>query len=78
MEICELIISRTSPVIGRRVGDLRLPPETTLSLILRGDNRVFPLPTTVVEEGDKIIALVAREQEPVLHRLMLGTEMADA
>jgi trk system potassium uptake protein TrkA len=77
MEICELIISRTSPVVGQRVGDLRLPPETTLALIVRDSSRVFPQPTTIVEEGDRIIALVAHEQEPVLHRLMLGTEMVE-
>ena len=75
MEICELIISRTSPIVGRRVGDLNLPPETNLGLILRGTQRVFPDPTTTVREGDKIIALVAREQESSLHRLILGTEM---
>ncbi len=76
VEICELIISRGSPVIGKRVGDLRLPPETTLALILRERTKVFPQANTTIMEGDKIITLVAHEQEAVLHRLMLGSEMA--
>lgn len=75
MEICELIISRSSPVVGRRVGDIRLPAETTLSLIIRNAEKIFPQPGTTIQEGDKIIALVAREQEAALHRLILGTEI---
>ncbi len=75
MEICELIISRSSPVVGRRVGDLPLPPQTSLVLILRGADKLFPQATTAVQEGDKIIALVAREQEGALHRLILGSDI---
>lgn len=67
MEIVELAAVTGSPLIGRRVGDLHLPPGSTVSLIMRGSQTVIPTPDTVVEPDDRLIgfAPMAREGELV-------------
>ena len=55
MEIVELNVLANSPLIGRTVSDLRLPPGSTLSLIIRDNQAIVPGPETVIEPGDKLI-----------------------
>jgi len=63
MEIVELNALTNSPLIGRRVGDLHLPPNSTISLIMRGSETVIPTPDTVVEPDDKLIGFAPMAQE---------------
>ena len=44
-----------SPWIGKHVSELKLPPGSTLSLIIRNDQAVVPTPETVIEASDKLI-----------------------
>ena len=55
MEIVELHLPANSPLIGKRVSDLNLPPGSTLSLIIRDEQTVIPTSETVMQSGDKLI-----------------------
>jgi trk system potassium uptake protein TrkA len=46
---------QTSNVVGRRIDELRLPKGTTVGMIARGDNLVFPHHDTVIEQEDHVI-----------------------
>lgn len=55
MEIIELNVLTNSPIIGKRLDQINLPPGTTLSLIIRDCQPVLPSPDTVIQPDDKLI-----------------------
>ena len=55
MEIVELNLLANSPLIGKKVSALNLPPGSTLSLIIRDEQTVIPTSETVMQPGDKLI-----------------------
>ena len=66
MEIVELNALAESPLVGKRIGDLQLPPRSTISLIMRGDQTVIPSPETVIQAGDKLIGFTPLAHENAL------------
>ncbi len=71
MEIVELNALTDSPLVGRRIADLRLPPDSTISLIMRGNQPIVPLPDTVIQVEDKLIGFTPRVHENELARSVL-------
>src|SRR5688572_3722872 len=68
LELVEAQIADDSPAIGRRPSDITLPEGCSLFLLLRG-NAVMPIrPDTVLESGDKVLAMVRSENEDVLRK----------
>ncbi len=55
MEIVELNALSGSPLIGKQLGDLNLPPGSTVSLVIRGAGTIIPASDTVVQLDDKLI-----------------------
>jgi trk system potassium uptake protein TrkA len=58
LEIIELLLSESSPVTGRRVGDLELPDGSLLISVLREGRGFVPGPDTVLEAGDEVLAVL--------------------
>ena len=46
---------RTSRVVGRTVGEIKLPPGTTLDAIVRGDDVIIAHHDTIIENDDHVI-----------------------
>ena len=46
---------RTSKVVGRAVGEIRVPPGTTIDALVRGEEVVIAHHDTVIEAGDHVI-----------------------
>ena len=55
MEIVELHLLTNSPLIGKKVSNINLPPGSTVSLIIRDEQTVIPTSETVMQPGDKLI-----------------------
>ncbi|TMC20084.1 MAG: TrkA family potassium uptake protein [Chloroflexi bacterium] len=68
LEIVELIIPPLSPVAGKRLDQINLPRKSTLALIIRDDEQIFPTAETVLMAGDEVYALLNREGEEELRR----------
>ncbi len=49
---------KTSKVVGKRIGDIKIPKETIIGAILRGDMAMIPDEDTVIESEDHVILLV--------------------
>ena len=49
---------KTSKVVGRAVEDIKLPPDTTISALVRSDEVIIAHHDTVVEAGDHVILLL--------------------
>ena len=72
LELVEAQIADDSPAIGMRPSDISLPEGCSLFLLLRG-NTVMPIrPDTVLESGDKVLAMVRSENEDALRNKLIG------
>ncbi len=61
---------RTSRVVGRRIDEIKLPPETTLGALVRGDKVIIAHHDTVIEADDHVILfLVNKRHMPEVERL---------
>jgi len=73
LEIVEVKIPVGSASIGKVVKDLSLPVGSVLSLIIRkGQKPIVPIPATVLNEGDQVIAVTSSESEEALRAALRG------
>jgi trk system potassium uptake protein TrkA len=68
LDIVEMKIPDLSPVVGKQLNQINLPRKSTLALIIRGDEQIFPTGETVLEANDDVFALVNHEGEAELRR----------
>ncbi|ALM85188.1 Trk system potassium transporter TrkA [Bordetella sp. N] len=54
---------KTSHVVGRRVGEIRLPKGARIGALARGDEILIPDGDTVIESGDHVIVFVPSRQQ---------------
>lgn len=72
-EVVELMITKESPSLGKSIGQLRLPADTTIALVMReGEKPRIPGADTVLKENDRVIALTTIESEKILEKLLLS------
>jgi trk system potassium uptake protein len=72
-EVVELVITKESPALEKSIGQLRLPPDTTIALLMReGEKPRIPGADTVLKENDRVIALTTMDSEKTLERNLLG------
>lgn len=63
-------IAPGAPAIGRALKELEFPPNCVISGIIRNGDMVLPRGTTVLEEGDEVLALVDEPARGHLERLL--------
>lgn len=62
--------SATSKVIGRSVGELKLPPGTTIGALVRGDEVIIIHHDTIIQSEDHVILfLIDKKYVPIVERL---------
>lgn len=72
-ELVELVITRESPALGKSIGQLRLPADTTIALLMReNDKPRIPDADTVLKENDRVIALTTMDSENILGKALMG------
>lgn len=74
LEIVEATLNEHSPVVGRKIKNLPLPPETKLLVIIRGRETIIPVGETVPEVGDEVVALTREGNEGYLQQLFTGPD----
>jgi Trk K+ transport system NAD-binding subunit len=74
LELIEAHLQDGSPAVGRAPKDLDIPDGCSLFAVIR-DGVATPLrPDTVLEVGDKVIAIGRNECEEMLHDQLIGGE----
>jgi trk system potassium uptake protein TrkA len=74
LEVVEVKIPPLSPMVGKRVGDLSLPPGSILSSIIRKDQEAqAPTADTVIQAGDRLIAVTKPELEESLRDALIAS-----
>ena len=59
-------------VCNKKLSELKLPGDTVLVAVIRGDKVIVPKGSTVIETGDRLFAVTSIEQERELRRLLQG------
>ena len=72
LSIVRLDLPEQSPAVNRKVKDIRLPEDTVLASILRGDEVIIPKGDTVLLLGDEVVAITNIEREKELISSLLG------
>ncbi len=71
LEIVEIKIPQGSRAVGKPLKEIVLPPDSLLSLIIRNAQKPqVPSPDTVLQPGDRIIALTSTENEQILREAL--------
>ena len=72
LTIVRVDLPADSPVINKEVRDVKLPADSVLVSILRGEEVIVPKGNTVLKSGDDIIAITSIGNEPQLLNLLVG------
>lgn len=74
LELIEIRIPDTSPVVGRSVREVLLPAESMISLIVDpGGVPRMPSGDTRLNAGDALVVVTRNESLPVLRELLIGS-----
>ncbi len=73
IEVIEAEVTPESPVVGKSIGELTLPPRTLLSAVVRSGQVVLGIPNLILQPGDTVVALTPPEYEKQLARVFRGT-----
>ncbi|MEO6398334.1 MAG: TrkA family potassium uptake protein [Tepidiformaceae bacterium] len=74
LEIIEMRIPDTSPVIGRSVREVLLPPESLISLVVdSGGVPRMPSGDTRLTAGDAVIVVTRPDSLPMLREILIGS-----
>jgi trk system potassium uptake protein TrkA len=72
VSLAKLTLPEDSPLIGRRVRDLRLPENSRLAIVIRSSEIVLPQPDDVLEAGDEILFFAGCAAENQVRALVHG------
>lgn len=65
-------LMENSPVVNKKIAKTKLPPNSVIVSIVRGEEVFIPSGETQLEEGDDIIAVTTIENEQALLKALLG------
>ena len=72
LAIVRVDLPEDSPVINKQIQNIRIPRDSVLVSIVRGEEVIVPKGNTVLKPGDDIIALTLIGNEPQLLSLLVG------
>ncbi len=61
-----------SAIVGRRLGDLELPPHSLICLVIKRGGPQLPSNTLVVEAEDELVAVAMTEDQQLLYDILTG------
>lgn len=67
-DLLQLRVPDDSMLHGVEIFELRLPQQATVTLLVRGGSRLVPSPETVLQRGDELLIVTARDAREVTER----------
>lgn len=65
-------VSRRSPLLNKKLKDIKLPPNCIIVSILRRDTIIVPRGDATIEKGDEVLAVTTAENENHFYKLLIG------
>jgi trk system potassium uptake protein TrkA len=72
IDIVSVSIPPDAAVIGSSLGDLDLPPNSFISLVVKDEGPVLPRSDLSLASGDQLIIVTAPDEEQVLFEMLTG------
>ena len=72
MELVSVSIPEDSNIIGKRLNEIELPPNSFISLMIKRDGATLPTGRSVVEPNDELVAVTSAGDEQILYDILTG------
>lgn len=72
MELVKITIPEDAGVIDRRLGDIELPPNTFVTLVIKKGNAELPDSHTELKAEDELVLVTATGDEPTVYEILTG------
>ncbi len=74
LQLISINIPSDATVAGKSLGDIELPPNSFISLLVKNDGAVLPSDATVLDPGDDVVVVTSPEEEQLLYDTLTGVE----
>ncbi|MFN0070132.1 MAG: potassium channel family protein [Chloroflexota bacterium] len=75
VELVEADIAMDSPLVGKELRSLQLPSESTIAIVIRQGQPIFPTGSTVLEGDDRVLALTRSAHEEELRTMFFSARV---
>ncbi len=72
MELVSVSIPEDSNIIGKRLSEIELPPNSFISLMIKKSGATLPTGRSVVEPEDELVAVTPAGNEQILYDILTG------
>ena len=72
MELVSVSIPEDSNIIGKRLSEIELPPNSFISLMIKKSGATLPTGRSVVEPEDELVAVTPAGDEQILYDILTG------
>lgn len=72
IEVVEAEITPESPIVGKAIGELTLPPDTLITAVVRQGSSLLGIANLVLQPNDTVVALVKAEHQKKLAKTFTG------
>ncbi len=72
LEVIEFLISRDSPIEGKKISDIRLPANSLIIFISHQGEDIIPTGDTVIEQGDHLVMILERNSISRIESIISG------
>lgn len=72
LEIVEVKVPVGSPAVGRKLADMRTPPDSLVAVVIRGSDAHVANGETTLQANDRLVAVTKPELEGSLRRALVG------
>jgi trk system potassium uptake protein TrkA len=73
LEVVEVRVPQGSKVVGKKIGDFRMPKGSAVLLVVGKEKGPFiPTNDTVIEEEDEVVAITSAENEEIMREMLTG------
>jgi len=72
MELVSVSIPEDSNIIGKRLSEIELPPNSFISLMIKKSGATLPTGRSVVEPEDELVAVTPAGEEQILYDILTG------
>ncbi len=74
MEMISINVPSDAAVVGRALGDLEVPPNSFISLVVKNQGPVLPSEELIIDSGDEVVAVTNAEEERLLYETLTGVD----
>ena len=72
MELVSISIPEDAEVVGKRLGEVELPPNSFISLVVKKGGAEIPTDGLLLEPDDELVAVTRTGDEQILHDILTG------